>query len=169
MSVVSWIDGLVLFCLAIPAIRGWQSGIVSGVLRLAGLLVGGTLGWTLPVVHGLAQGWRPELPTASLPWICAFACALLGWLLGAVVAWIWRRSTRDQPVGWVDRIAGLALGLSKGAAFTLILLASIQTALPAMRSQIRSSWTGAHAVAPAVDRLSAWGLRRLHPESEGKR
>lgn len=165
MSAFSWIDGLVLFCLAIPAIRGWQSGIVSGLLRLAGLLVGGALGWTLPVVHDLFHGWRPEFPAVSLPWICAFLCAILGWLVGAIAAWFWRRSTRDQPVGWIDRLAGLALGLSKGAAFTLILLASIQTALPAMRTQIRSSWTGAHAVAPVVDWLSAWGARRLRPES----
>lgn len=161
MNAFSWIDGLVAFCLVMPAIRGWQTGLVSGLLRLAGILLGALLGWTLTSVHGVFHMWRPEVPVGSLPWISALVCAVAGWVVGSVAAWLWWRATKDQPVGWFDRIAGMALGLSKGAVFCLILLAGIQTAMPPMRAQVRQSWVGSHAVAPIVERISSWGAKHI--------
>lgn len=164
MSSISWVDGLVVFCLVMPGIRGWQSGLVAGLLRLAGVLAGAFLGWKLPGAHVLVHGWWPEIPAQALPWSCALLGAIAGWVVGSIIAWIWRRSTRGQPIGWIDRVAGLALGLSKGAIFVLVLLSCIETALPGMRSQIRSSWVGKKAVAPMVEQMSAWGARHLRPE-----
>jgi len=161
MSSISWVDGLVAFCLVIPGIRGWQSGLVAGLLRLAGLLVGLFLGWKLPAAHALVHGWWPAMSGPSLPWIGAFLGGVAGWFVGAVAAWIWHRSTRGQPIGWLDRTAGLALGISKGALFVLVLLSCIELSLPGMRSQIRASWVGKNALAPVLEVLSTWGSRHL--------
>lgn len=162
MSSLSWIDGLVAFCLVMPAIRGWQSGIVPGLLRLGGLVAGAAAGWTFAdVLAPLILKVFENLPLAAMPWICAALSALVGWNLGTLVGWLWRRSTKDDPLGWIDRVAGMFLGLAKGAAFVLVLLSAIQTALPGMRAQIRSSFVGSHAVAPMVESLATWGMRQL--------
>lgn len=161
MNGISWIDGLVAVCLVVPAIRGWQSGLVAGLLRLAGILGGAVIGWMLPFAHALCHRLRPELPISVLPWLCAFLGAILGWFLGILCAWLWRRFTKEEPVGWIDRGVGLVLGFSKGAVFVLVLLAAIQTALPGMRSQIRNSWAGRQALAPVVEYVASWGGRHL--------
>lgn len=164
MSAITWVDGLVAFCLVIPGIRGWQSGLVAGLLRLAGVIVGMFLGWKLPGAHGLVQGWWPGMSPMALPWVAAMTGGVAGWIVGAIAAWIWRRSTRGQPIGWIDRTAGLALGVSKGALFVLVLLSCIELSLPGMRSQIRTSWVGRMALAPVIEGLSAWGTRHLRLE-----
>ena len=161
MTSLSWIDGLVALCLVLPAIRGWQSGIVPGILRLLGIVGGAAAGWIFSdALQPLVLKVFANLPVVAMPWICAGLCALLGWNLGTLAGWLWRRSTKDDPVGWIDRAAGSALGLAKGAGFVLVLLSAIQTALPGMRSQIRSSFVGSHAIAPMVESLATWGLRQ---------
>lgn len=164
MSGFSWIDGLVVFCLVVPAIRGWRSGLVAGVLRLGGILIGLAMGWMLPLAHDVCHRFRPGLSEGALPWVCAFVGAILGWIAGILAGWLWMRFTKDEPIGWADRAAGLALGLSKGAVFVLVLLAAIQTALPVMRTQIRASWTGRHALAPLVECAASWAGRHLHKQ-----
>ena len=82
MSAITWVDGLVAFCLVIPGIRGWQSGLVAGLLRLAGVIVGMFLGWKLPGAHGLVQGWWPGMsPTALMAMPSAMVCPVQtgGW------------------------------------------------------------------------------------------
>lgn len=162
MNSLSWIDGLVALCLVLPAIRGWQSCIVPGLLRLGGIVGGAAAGWTFsdslqPLVHQVFA----HLPMAAMPWVCAVVCALVGWNLGTLAGWLWKRSTQDDPVGWVDRAAGAGLGLAKGAGFVLVLLSALQTALPGMRSQIQASFVGRQAVAPLVESLASWGLRHF--------
>lgn len=160
MSSLSWIDGLVAFCLVMPAIRGWQSGIVPGLLRLGGIAGGAALGWIFAdTLQPLVLKVFANLPLSAMPWICAVLCALVGWNLGTLAGWFWRRSTKDDPVGWIDRAAGMGLGLAKGAGFVLVLLSAIQTALPGMRAQIQDSFVGSHAVAPMVESLASWGMR----------
>lgn len=162
MNSITWIDGLVAICLFLPALRGWQSGLVPGLLRLGGIILGGAAGWFFAgSLQGLVLRFLPHLPVGAMPWICATLCALIGWNLGALAGWFWRRSTKDDPIGWIDRFAGLVLGMAKGAAFVMVLLAAIQTALPGMRAQIRASLVGSHAVAPLVESVAAWGARQL--------
>lgn len=161
MSSVSWIDGLVGICLVLPAIRGWQSGIVPGLLRLAGIVGGAAAGWFFAdTLQPLVLKVFANLPVAAMPWICAAVCALVGWNLGTLAGWFWRRSTKDDPVGWIDRLAGMGLGIAKGAAFVLVLLSAIQTALPGMRTQIQESYVGSRAVAPLVESIAGWGMRQ---------
>lgn len=161
MTSLSWIDGLVALCLVLPAIRGWQSGIVPGLLRLAGIVGGAAAGWTFhEALQPLVLKVFAHLPAAAMPWVCALVGALVGWNLGTLAGWLWRRSTKDDPVGWLDRAAGAGLGLAKGAGFVLVLLSAIQVALPGMREQIQSSFAGRHAVAPVVETMASWGLRQ---------
>jgi len=163
MNSPTWIDGLVAFCLVMPAIRGWQSGLVPGLLRLGGLVAGAAAGWTFaePLQVWVLRVF-PHLPHTAMPWICALLCAVVGWNLGALFGWLWRRSTKDDPIGWIDHIAGMALGLVKGAAFVLVLLAAIQTTMPGTRAEIHNSLVGSRALGPVIESVAVWGGKQLH-------
>ncbi|MCB9496097.1 MAG: CvpA family protein [Fibrobacteria bacterium] len=161
----SWIDGLLALCLLVPAIRGWQTGLVPGLLRLGGVVGGALVGWfQAPLVTGLVPDGVGLPPEAALPWVAALGCAVLGWVVGIVAGWAWRRSTKGDPIGWLDRVAGGVLGAAKGAAFALVFLAVLQTSLPATRPHLQHSLVGSQAVAPLVHRLASLGTELLHSE-----
>jgi uncharacterized membrane protein required for colicin V production len=162
LHALGWVDGLVVLCLAVPTIRGWQTGIVPGLLRLGGIVGGAWIGWAFtPELKGIALRLVPGLVPSTVPWFCALGCALLGWGAGGFAGWLWNRSTRDNPVGWIDRGSGAALGLAKGAALVVVLLAAVQAAIPSARADIRSSQTGRLEVLPFIESVASWGLRAV--------
>lgn len=162
LHALGWVDGLVALCLAVPAIRGWQTGIVPGLLRLGGILGGAWMGWAFtPELKDHALRLVPGLGPSTAPWFCALASALLGWGVGGLAGWLWNRSTRDNPVGWIDRGSGAVLGLAKGAALVVVLLAAAQVAIPSARSDIRTSQVGRLELLPMVESVASWGLRAV--------
>jgi len=162
LHVLTWVDGLVAVCLVLPAIRGWQSGIVPGLLRLGGILGGAWIGWAFtPELQGFALRLVPGLSGATVPWFCAVGCAVLGWGAGGLAGWLWHRSTRDNPVGWLDRLAGAALGLGKGAIFVVVLLAAVQVAMPSTRASIHKAQVGRMELLPLVESVATWGVRAV--------
>ncbi len=161
MTGMNGIDILVLVCVAFPAVSGVRHGLVAGLLRLAGLFAGLALAvWKMPLASQFA-GTTLGIGGTGAPLAALVAGLLAGWILGMLAGWAWKRFSEGTQIGWADRLAGLAMGLVKGAAFALVLLAGASIAAPNLRAAIRSSWTGKHALEPAVNTTRVWMEGRI--------
>ena len=158
---MNWIDFLVSGCVLVPAISGFRNGLVSGLLRAAGILAGiGLVVWKMPLVTGFAISvlgfQKTSAPLAAL----AFG-VIAGWLIGIFAGWAWKKASDGTQAGMADRFAGFAVGAIKGSLLALAVLAGITIAMPASRADVSSSWTGKHALEPAVKSTRTWMEGRL--------
>lgn len=106
------IDLLILFLLIAGGFLGWVNGVVKWLFTFVGLIVGvvlasrlyTTLDWAIPMVE--SDGLRQLITFALI-----MAAASVGaWALGRAV----RVTLSVLMLGWVDRGAGLAIGLLAG-------------------------------------------------------
>lgn len=153
---MNWIDFLVSACLAVPAISGFRNGLVAGLLKAAGILVGlGLAVWKMPLAIGLSTSTL-GISAATAPMAVFASGALAGWILGSLMGWAWKRFSEGTEIGVADRLAGLAVGLVKGTVFALVLLSLLAIGMPTVRSDLQASWTGRHALEPAVKSTRTW-------------
>ena len=161
MTGINGIDIVVLVCVAFPTVSGFRHGLVAGLLRLAGLFAGLALAvWKMPLASQFATATL-GIQGSGAPLAALAAGVFGGWILGMLTGWAWKRFSEGTQIGWADRLAGLAMGLVKGAAFALALLAGASLATPKLREPIRSSWTGRHALDPAVNATRVWMEGRI--------
>jgi len=159
--VMNWIDFLVSGCVLVPGISGFRSGLVAGLLKLAGIVAGVALAiWKMPLITHVAAttlGFQgPGAPLAALG-----MGVFVGWILGMLAGWAWKKFSENTQIGWADRFAGFAMGALKGTAFALALLAGASIATPALRADIKASWVGRHALEPAVNATRVWMEGRI--------
>lgn len=153
---MNWIDFLVSGCVLVPAISGFRSGLVAGLLKAAGILAGIALAvWKMPFLVQFASGTL-GFSAASAP-LAALATGIVGgWLLGMIAGWAWKKASEGTEIGMADRFAGFAMGATKGLALALVVLAGLSIALPGARADLAKSWTGSHALDPVVKTTRTW-------------
>lgn len=153
---MNWIDFLVSGCVLVPGISGFRTGLITGLLKLLGIVAGIALVvWKMPLVTKFATvtlGFQGSgAPLAAL----AFG-VFIGWIVGMLAGWGWKRFSEGTQVGWADRFAGFAMGAIKGTLLALGLLAGLSIATPSIRSDLATSWVGRHAFEPAVKTTRVW-------------
>lgn len=156
----NWVDLLVAVLVGIPLASGVKDGLVSGLLRGAGLVLAAALAvWKMPfLVPLIGRTLGLTGPSAPLG-VLAMALAA-GWLLGMLAAWIWKKVSAGT-VGWADRLAGGAFGAVKGALLALGVLAGLTLLSSSARAAAQQSWLGHHALGPAMEGSRAWVEGRI--------
>lgn len=158
---MNWIDFLVSGCVLVPAISGFRNGLIAGLLRAAGILAGiGLVVWKMPFVTGFAISML-GFQKAGAPLAALGFGVVGGWLIGILAGWAWKKASDGTQVGKADRFAGFAVGAIKGSLLALVVLAGITIAIPSARADVSSSWTGKHALEPAVKSTRLWLEGRL--------
>lgn len=156
------IDAAICLALLLFALAGWRRGLVLEVGSIVGFFAG------LAVA---AAFWRPlalflhsyvpgQMVAAVLAFVLLFA---LTYALVAVAAGLVRGFVHLLFLGWVDRLAGLVLGLAKGLVvveLALLLIARLPS-LPvgfgsaAGGTVVPRSWLAGSRLAPALDAQQA--------------
>ncbi len=109
------LDWLIVLLIVMLAVRGLIRGTIGQVFSLLGLLAGlYAAGW---VAQWVGQHWQSARPTVlflALRWLVA---GLAGLALAALFQWwgeVLRGAIGKSPVGWLDRMGGVALGAALG-------------------------------------------------------
>lgn len=118
------LDIAILVVGAVVAFAGWRIGIIRVVITVVGIVGGVWLAGRLyPTVATLLQTW---IEGENLARVVAFVVVFAATLIAAsVAAAVIKRILNLLLLGWVDRAAGMALGLVVGlgalAAFLAVL------------------------------------------------
>jgi membrane protein required for colicin V production len=157
----NWVDLLVAILVGVPLAAGLKDGLISGLLRGAGLVLAAIVAvWKMPQLAPLL-GRGLGLSGASAV-LGVFALALgMGWLLGMLAAWGWKKVAAGT-VGWADRLAGGVFGALKGGLVALGVIAGLSLLFPRARSAAQQSWLGHHALGPAMEWSRNWVEERIH-------
>ena len=130
---VNWVDVMVVVLIAALGFLGWRNGVVSWAVAFAGGLVGIILAGRF--YRSVAPLFAPVSHSQSVQRIAAFALIVLlalvaGWLLGRAV----KSLLNLVMLGWVDKLAGLALGALAGALAAAALVTAMGS-LPSTTAQ----------------------------------
>lgn len=106
------------------------AGFVRGTIRQVASLVGFILGlwcaaWISVWVGSHWQGARPAIVFFALRWLIA---GLGGLAVAALIAWIGEQASiavKATPLGWLDRLGGLAIGAASGWVIAAVALVTI--------------------------------------------
>ena len=157
----NWVDTLLVACFCWPLISGLRDGMVAGLLKTgflsAGLLAG------VPLASTVAGHLGTFLPL-NLRLVAGFLLIVASsWILGRVVVWIWKTALGFTPLGWIDRVLGLGLGVVKGLIFASAMTILLVLAFPvaSVQASIRSCWIGNHLVQGQWPQLVQWVSIRL--------
>ena len=137
------LDFVLFTILAIALVRGFIRGAIRQVASLLGIIAGFVLAGHLYL--GVLRLLRSHLP--SVPHLAIFSYAavfaatwLVTILLGAMVV----RFSRAILMGWADRLLGGVLGMLKGAAVGVVLVAILTIFLPENSQVLTGSLLSAH-------------------------
>jgi len=131
-------------------IRGLLRGTVAQVFAALGLITGlWAAGWVLHWVGGYWAGARPVVMFVALRWLVA---VLAGLALASFFQW-WgsqlRTAVQSGPLGWFDRLVGLAIGVCLGVAIlAFVLMAALSVARP---REIAGTIAHARVAAPLMN------------------
>lgn len=148
MSLLDWIIVIILVVSTLAAAR---SGIIVEVCSLGGLILGLLLAcWNYQRLLPWVMAWGIDNAIAKVVAfiVIALGVMILAGLLGRIIRW----SVRFVGLGWLDRLAGAAFGLVKGAVVVVVMLVALLAFVP-RTSLIRNSrlapafLTVAHGVA----------------------
>lgn len=156
----NWVDLLVAILVGVPVVSGAKDGLVSGLLRGAGLILAAAFAvWKMAyLVPWIGRTLGLSGPSAPLG-VLALALAA-GWLLGMSAAWIWRKASAGT-LGWADRLAGGIFGAAKGSLVALGIVSGLSLLSPQVRTAAQQSWLGRHALGPAMEGSRAWVEGRI--------
>lgn len=157
----NWVDTLALACFCIPLLSGLRDGLIAGLLKTGFLLAGVLLG--IPFAPKVAVELGTFLP-ASLRMVSAFLLIVAAcWLLGRAVAWVWQTTLGFTPLGWIDRLLGVLLGVVKGLLFAVGMMAMLLFAFPSVSVQqaVERSFLGNRALSGHWPAVVGWIVTRL--------
>jgi uncharacterized membrane protein required for colicin V production len=124
---MNWIDVIILILIAIPTFLGWR----NGVLRLVSTLVGGGVGFVLAGQY--FKDLAPAIPVGDsegIQQLIAFGVIVIFVLTAAwMAAKLLKTLLSVLFLGWVDSVAGAAIGLVLGA-FTATVFISAAGIVP---------------------------------------
>ncbi len=109
MAVPDWLDLILAALITVFAVFGYRQGLAAGVLSLTGFACGAAAGAT--VAPGLSSALVAAGPNREfLGILIGFAAAVMGMLLGSVLARLLRRVS-GRPAGLVDSAGGAVLNV----------------------------------------------------------
>lgn len=118
---MNWLDILILVLLAVAVIIGLKRGVIGIILSIAGMVVGVLLAirYYAPLAERLTF-----ISSETGARIAAFAIIFVGVLIVArLIAWLLSKGASALMIGWINRIAGVALCLALAALVISALLA----------------------------------------------
>lgn len=157
----NWVDTLAIACFCLPLLSGLRDGLIAGLLKTGFLLAGVLLG--IPFASKLAVELGTFLP-ASLRMVASFLIIVTAcWLLGRAVAWVWQTTLGFTPLGWIDRLLGVVLGVVKGILFAVGMMAMLLFAFPSssVRRSVEGSFLGNRALFGHWPAVVGWIVTRL--------
>jgi len=118
---MNWLDIVILLPLAGGLVSGYKNGLIGEVASLAGLILGiwGAIkfsGWTA----GLIEQLHWETPYIHV--IAFIITFLVIVILMQVLSRLISKLMEAMLLGWVNRLAGIVVGLLKALLFTGVLL-----------------------------------------------
>ena len=129
---MNWVDIMVLVLVLGAGFMGWR----NGVIRWAFTLVGGIIGVIL--AGQLYKTLAPAVPfgdSDAVKQLVAFGVIFVAVMIGAwIAARIVKATLKVLLLGWVDSVAGLALGVAAGAVAATAII-SVMGSLPVGRVQ----------------------------------
>ena len=129
---MNWVDIMVLVLVLGMGFMGWR----NGVIRWAFTLVGGIIGVIL--AGQLYKTLAPAVPfgdSDAVKQLVAFGVIFVAVMIGAwIAARIVKATLKVLLLGWVDSVAGLALGVAAGAVAATAII-SVMGSLPVGRVQ----------------------------------
>jgi membrane protein required for colicin V production len=164
---VKWIDLSLLFILLLFGIRGYFKGLFREVFSLAGLALGfiAAVRYDASLAAWLGDRWSASplllkgAAFVGLFFVVYFLLNLTGWLL--------HRSARILFLHTLNRIAGVAIGVAKGAV-VLAMIVFLVSSASWVSDSTREKFAGTYLVSP-LSRLGEGILRagreRLFPRS----
>ena len=129
---MNWVDIMVLVLVLGAGFMGWR----NGVIRWAFTLIGGIFGVIL--AGQLYKTLAPAVPfgdSDAVKQLVAFGVIFVAVMVGAwIAARIVKATLKVLLLGWVDSVAGLALGVAAGAVAATAII-SVMGSLPVGRVQ----------------------------------
>ena len=129
---MNWVDIMVLVLVLGAGFMGWR----NGVIRWAFTLIGGIFGVIL--AGQLYKTLAPAVPfgdSDAVKQLVAFGVIFVSVMIGAwIAARIVKATLKVLLLGWVDSVAGLALGVAAGAVAATAII-SVMGSLPVGRVQ----------------------------------
>lgn len=112
---MNWLDLALIAVIAIGALMGAKIGVIRAALATAGVVAGTLLGGQL---NGVIASLFSDLDSNSSIALVASYCIVITISLAAasVAAIVLRKIIYTLFLGWMDKLAGLALGIVAGAA-----------------------------------------------------
>ncbi len=143
-------DAVVLVVISLLTLAGLLKGFTRLAIGIAALVAAFVLAVRFhpPVAAAIAAetGITDPLATAA-----AYAAIFLGTMLvGALVAFVARRTLKLAMLGWVDRLAGAATGLVAALLAAGLVLVPAASRFPAGESLLRESALAPYAAAAAA-------------------
>lgn len=157
----NWVDTFAVACFCVPLLSGLRDGLVAGLLKTGFLLAGLLLG--VPFAPKVAVHLGNFLP-GNFRTVAAFLLIVLAcWILGRAVSWIWQTTLGFTPLGWVDRLLGVVLGIVKGVVFAVAMVSLLVFAFPAdsVRRSVEHSFLGNKATSGKWPAVVGWIVSRL--------
>ncbi|MEE8471195.1 MAG: CvpA family protein [Dehalococcoidia bacterium] len=121
---MNWLDVIVIIVLAIPALIGFNRGLIKTILPLGGIMLGIFLaGNFYDSVADLLSFWLESPSQAKIVGFIIIFVVVMAAVL--VVASVLSSFMRLLLLGWVDKLGGLIFGLAIGGLVSGALLALI--------------------------------------------
>ena len=106
---MNWLDIVIIALLIAGAVMGTKVGIIRAALTTAGIIIGTLLGSQLS--DNIAGMFSDLDSDSAIPLVASYAIVITACLAAAsVAAFILRKIVYTLFMGWVDKLAGLALG-----------------------------------------------------------
>lgn len=167
MGTLNWLDLFILLVLGYLTLKGFWRGLVREVLDLAGVVLLMGLGFHYAVPVGdVMRGWLGEyLRLGDSLWILMGFLAIAAGvaILIAFVNQLWNMMSELGPLSFLNRLAGAAFGLIKGALIvTLLVWVLARLPFAATQEALASSRLAPTFLAAAP--ILSGELERLVPE-----
>lgn len=121
---MNWVDWIVLGIVGVSILTGLMKGAVRTVFSLAGLAVGLFVASRESGALGIVLS-RVVSPRYAA--VLAFLLIFLGiGLVFALAGWLLRKAIEKLLLTWLDRVAGGALGLLRGAVIVGVLALAVE-------------------------------------------
>ncbi len=149
MSEMNTLDILILLILGFAVVRGLFRGFVGEISSIVGLVIGFILAnryhdQLLPLVGSI-------LPDPAIANLLTYALIFItGLVLVLMLAAVLRHLLKITLLGWLDRLAGGAMGLIKGSLLSVLIVLLLTTFLSPQADILRTS-----SFAPYVNQFSA--------------
>ncbi len=126
---MNWLDYVLLFLVCASVLSGFAKGLTRVVVGLVALLLGVFCSLTYYRTAAVFfQDFGMSRSTADFAGFFAifFGVLVLGGIIGAVVA----KLLKAVGLGWMDRVAGAAIGLIRGVIIATVVITALMAFTP---------------------------------------